>query len=59
MIGSVNFGGESEHTSEDLELIYNILDKGFSQGGNSVLGGSRGFMKKMIPAAPKRDDSSN
>jgi hypothetical protein len=30
MIGSMNFGVESERTSEDLEQIYNILDAGFS-----------------------------
>jgi|LauGreDrversion4_2_1035121.scaffolds.fasta_scaffold2904535_1 hypothetical protein len=55
----MNFGGESEKTSEDLEQVYNILDFGFSQrSGNSQLGGSRGFMKKIIPM-PVKDDSSN
>jgi hypothetical protein len=58
MIGSMKFGAESEKTSEDLEQIYNMLD-GFSQSGNSQLGGSKGFTKKMIPGPPPKDDSSN
>jgi len=47
----MNFGDE-ETSDQDLEQIYNMLDAGFSQGGNSFLGGSKGFMKKIIPIIP-------
>jgi hypothetical protein len=48
----MNFGGEEKSEDQDLEQIYKILDAGFSQGGNSVLGGSKGFMKRIIPLIP-------